>query len=77
MILSLVVYTLTAIVMAWLGWHVGEREQRVLAAGGKHLPLMSWEILASILIYVVVSALRWQTSWDYNMYYNNTSIVII
>ena len=71
MLLSLVVYTCTALVMAWLGWHVGQREQRVLAAGGQQLPLWSWEILASILIYVVVSALRWQTSWDYNMYYNH------
>ena len=71
MLLSLVVYTCTALVMAWLGWHVGQREQRVVAAGGRQLPLLSWEILASILIYVMVSALRWQTSWDYNMYYNH------
>ncbi len=71
MVLSLVVYTCTALVMAWLGWHVGQREQHAIAAGGKQLSLFSWEILASILIYVVVSALRWQTSWDYNMYYNH------
>ncbi|MBR0492318.1 MAG: EpsG family protein [Muribaculaceae bacterium] len=71
MVLSLVVYTCTALVMAWLGWHVGQREQHAIAAGGKQLSLLSWEILASILIYVVVSALRWQTSWDYNMYYNH------
>ncbi len=70
MILSLTVYTGSAIVMAWLGWHVAHREQRLAAKGGGELPLWSWEILASILFYVVVSAFRWQTSWDYNMYYN-------
>ena len=70
MILTLSVYTGSAIVLAWLGWHVGHREQRLMAKGGAELPLCSWEILASILIYVLVSALRWQTSWDYNMYYN-------
>lgn len=70
MILSLAVYTGTAIVMAWLGWHVGHREQRLMAAGGASLSLLSWVIIASVIIYTVVSALRWQTSWDYNMYYN-------
>jgi hypothetical protein len=71
MILSLCVYTGTAIVMSWLGWHVGQREQRLVAGGGAELPLWSWELLASIIIYVLVSALRWQTSWDYNMYYSH------
>lgn len=70
MILSLAVYTGSAIVMAWLGWHVAHREQRLMAKGGAELPLWSWELLAAVLFYVVVSALRWQTSWDYNMYYN-------
>ena len=70
MIFSLTVYTVSAIVMAWLGWHVAHREQRLMAKGGAELPLWSWEILASVLFYVVVSAFRWQTSWDYNMYYN-------
>ena len=71
MVLSLIVYTLTAVVMAWLGWHVSHRESRLMAQGGAILPLWSWEMLASMLIFVVVSALRWQTSWDYNMYYNH------
>ena len=71
MILSLCVYTGTAIVMSWLGWHVGQREQRLVAGGGAELPLWSWELMASVIIYVLVSALRWQTSWDYNMYYSH------
>ena len=70
MVLSLTVYTGTALLMAWLGWHVSHREQRVMAHGGRELPFGSWEILIAILIYVAISAVRWLTSWDYNMYYN-------
>lgn len=70
MVLSLTVYTGTAIIMALLGWHVYHREERLIANGGKELPFYAWEILAAILIYVAISAVRWLTSWDYNMYYN-------
>ena len=70
MILSLIVYTGMAMVMAWLGHHVCNREQRVMAQGGAELPWWSWEIMVAVVLYVVVSALRWQTSWDYNMYYS-------
>lgn len=70
MLLSLTVYTGMASVMAWLGWHVSRREDRLLTRGGVELPFTSWEILAAILLYVAVSAARWLTSWDYNMYYN-------
>ena len=70
MILSLIVYTGTAAILAWLGWHVGQREQRLMASGGGQLPFASWEILTAITIYVLVSAARWLTSWDYNMYYS-------
>jgi hypothetical protein len=69
MILSLVVYTSTALLMAGLGWHVSKREQRLMAGGGAELPFWSWEIVMAILIYVAVSSVRWLTSWDYNMYY--------
>jgi len=69
MILSLSVYTGTAILMAWLGWHVSHREQRLMARGGGELPFASWEIVMAMLIYVAVSSVRWLTSWDYNMYY--------
>ncbi len=71
MLFSLAVYLGTATLMAWLGWHVSHREQRLVAQGGGELPFLSWEILAAISVYVLVSALRWQTSWDYNMYYSN------
>lgn len=55
--------------MAWLGWHVSNREQRQLLGGGSELPFWSWEIVAMVLVFVAVSSARWLTSWDYNMYY--------
>lgn len=70
MILSLTVYTGTAVVMAMLGWHVSQREQRRLSQGGTELPFLSWEIVTALLIYIAVSSARWLTSWDYNMYYS-------
>ena len=56
--------------MAWLGWHVNWRERRIIAQGGAELPFLSWEIVASLLIYVTISSLRWLMSWDYNQYYS-------
>ena len=70
MILSLTVYTVTAIVMAMLGWHASRREQRQMTQGGAELPFLSWEIVAALLIYIAISSARWLTSWDYNMYYS-------
>lgn len=70
MVLSLTVYTGTAIMMALLGWHVSQREQRQLTQGGQELPFLSWEIVVALLIYIAVSSARWLTSWDYNMYYS-------
>lgn len=70
MLLSLTVYTGSAIILALLGWHVNHREQRLLAQGGRELPFYSWEIMTAIAIYVLVSSVRWLVSWDYNMYYN-------
>jgi len=69
MILSLTVYTGTALLMAGLGWHVARREQRVLAQGGALLPAYTWEVVAMLMVYTLVSALRWNTTWDYNMYF--------
>ena len=70
MFLSLIVYTGTAALLAWLGWHVSRREQRLVAQGGAELPLLSWEIVASLLIYIAVSSFRWLMSWDYNQYFS-------
>ncbi len=69
MLLSLTVYTGTALALAWLGWHVSRRENDRLRVGGSELSLLSWEIVTIALIYITVSSLRWLTSWDYKMYY--------
>ena len=58
MIFSLTVYLMTAFLMAWLGWHVSHREQRLQASGGAELPFWSWEIVLAMIIYVIVSAVR-------------------
>ena len=70
MILSLIVYSGTAAVMAWLGWHVGNREQKRLTSGAGELPFLAWEMVVAMLVYIVVASCRWLTSWDYNMYYS-------
>ena len=66
---SIVVYTTTALVLAWLGGKVSRREAVSLRSGGGELSVFSWEIVALALVYITVSSLRWLTSWDYNMYY--------
>ena len=70
MIQSLIVYCGTATMMALLGWHVNQREQRAMASGGTVLPLHSWEIVTAVLLYITISSVRWLTSWDYSMYYD-------
>ena len=70
MILSLTVYTGTAALLALLGWHVSHRESRLMAQGGAELPFLSWEIIASLVIYILVSSCRWLMSWDYNQYFS-------
>lgn len=69
MLFSLLVYSGTALVMAWLGWHVSKREQQRLLNGGVEVPMLSWEIVAMAIVFVAVSTARWLTSWDYKMYY--------
>lgn len=71
-ILTLIVYPGMTALMAALGWHVSHRERVAVAAGGsaQQLPFGAWEMILAMLLYVAVSAARWLTSWDYNMYYN-------
>ena len=65
---SVVVYTVTALILFGLGWHVSVREQKSLALGGKQLPFYSWEILLSILLFSVVAGMRYGTGFDHLMY---------
>ncbi len=69
MALSLLVYSLTALVLAWLGWHANAREQRIVADGGKQLTFWNcWEIAASVLIFAAVAGARYKTGFDHFAY---------
>ena len=69
MLLSLSVYSLTALVLFMLGWHVNKREQQLrLTSPRATLPFWSWEILLSILFFAVVMGARYHTGYDHKMY---------
>ena len=69
MLLSLLVYSLTAILLCLLGWHVAVRDERFqLSHWGRHLPFYSWEIVASVLLIAVIAGARWHTGFDHEMY---------
>lgn len=70
MLLSFLVYTVTAAMLAYLGWHVSNREQRLLSADGNVLPFYSWEIIASIVVFAVVAGARYKTGYDHVAYYS-------
>ena len=68
MLLSFLVYTLTALLLALLGWHCSAREQRLMAATGKQLPFLCWEIVAVIVAFATVAGLRYKTGYDHLFY---------
>ena len=68
MLLSLLVYSLTGVILFFLGWHVNKREQQFLKKGGGLLPFYSWEILLSLFIFAVVAGARYHTGYDHAMY---------
>lgn len=70
MLLSILVYGLTAAILCYLGWHVSHREQQARLIHGEEyqLPFFSWEILLSILVIAVVAGARWHTGYDHEMY---------
>lgn len=72
MLLSILVYGLTAAILCYLGWHVSHREQQARLTYGEdfQLPFYSWEILLSILVIAVVAGARWHTGYDHEMYLN-------
>lgn len=70
MLLSITVYTLFALSLFLLGWHVNRREQASLTAGTtKELPFHSWEILLCIGIIAIIFGIRFNTGSDYMMYW--------
>jgi len=71
MLLSVIVYTLLALALWYLGYHVHRREQRLYATSGATLPGMSWEIWLAIALVTVVIGFRWDTGSDFEMYYQS------
>lgn len=65
MLLSFAVYTGLALILSFLGWHISQRENRLIKCEGKELPFYSWEIVASILLFAVVAGARYKTGYDY------------
>ena len=70
MLLSLLVYSITGVILFYLGWHINRREQNHLLQGGKELPFYSWEVLLSLLVFSIVAGARYHTGYDHAMYLN-------
>lgn len=68
MLTSFLVYTLTAVVLSYLGWHANKREQRLLDKSGERLPFVCWEIVASIILFAIVAGARYKTGYDHYHY---------
>ncbi|MBQ0070201.1 MAG: EpsG family protein [Bacteroidales bacterium] len=65
MLLSFAVYTGLALILSFLGWHISQRENRLIKCGGEELPFYSWEIVISIILFAVVAGARYKTGYDY------------
>ena len=65
MIATIVVYSLTSILLGVLGWHCVDRENKLLSVEKRALSFWSWEIMASIALFVLVFGLRFNTGNDY------------
>lgn len=68
MLLSFVVYTGLALILSFLGWHISQRESHIIRNGGKELPFYSWEILVSLIVFAIISGMRYKTGYDSYMY---------
>lgn len=68
MILSFVVYTSLAAILFALGWHVSQRENRLIASTGKRLPFYAWELILMVLAFAFIAGARFRTGFDHEMY---------
>lgn len=71
MCFSVLVYSVTALVLFTLAWHVSKREAEIRLAGHndtQSIPFYSWEILLSVVVFAVVAGLRYHTGYDHEMY---------
>lgn len=79
MLTSVIVYTLLAIALWLLGYHVNSREQKLCLTTGEsalngektRVPFYSWEILLAIFLVTVVIGFKWNVGDDFMMYYKS------
>lgn len=68
MILSITVYTLVGVMLFLFGWHYNQR----FALPTEHHTvkefMLSWEIIASFVLFSLITGLRYHTGWDHECY---------
>ena len=68
MILSITVYTLVGVMLFYFGWHYNQR----FALPTEHHTvkefMLSWEIIASFVLFSLITGLRYHTGWDHECY---------
>ena len=72
MILSITVYTLVGVMLFYFGWHYNQR----FALPTEHHTvkefMLSWEIIASFVLFSLITGLRYHTGWDTNVIFKTT-----
>lgn len=68
MIFSIIVYTITAGLLFFLGWHYNSRVSKSELQASTIEFLSSWEMLLSFAVFTLVAALRYHTGWDHEYY---------
>lgn len=68
MILSIFIYTIVGCLLFFFGWHYNQRVSQYELKPSTKQFLLSWEIIASLSLFTVVTALRYHTGWDHEYY---------
>ncbi len=68
MILSITVYTLVGVMLFYFGWHYNKRFSLPTEYHTIKQFLLSWEIIASFVLFSVITGLRYHTGWDHEYY---------
>lgn len=68
MIQSFIVYGLFAFLLWKLGKIAATREQIYFAAGKEKVPFWTWEIWFALLLFAIISGIRWQVGVDHLNY---------
>lgn len=68
MILSITVYTLVGVMLFYFGWHYNKRFSLSTEYHTTKQFLLSWEIIASFVLFSLITGLRYHTGWDHECY---------